>query len=145
MTEVQKVLIRAWVQREILGLARGKCKDAARRASEVFPFLEVRKGLYYAPWGRDQHWWCRCSTTNQIVDPTAGQFPCGSMFPESDNSYQDLTDLPDEYLQGFVPTGVCANCGRPAYRGEIFCCDACTAECIEDLNRGIRYALVEDE
>jgi hypothetical protein len=44
-----------------------------------------------------------------------------------------------------VSTGVCANCGRPAYRGEIFCCDACTAECIEDLNRGTRYVLVEDE
>lgn len=122
----------AWIEKHVKGDGYGKCVEVVKAMGVAFPELSVRFGFYFCAWGRREHWWLRCG--DRIIDPTGRQHPGGSLFPESDIGYEDLTNLDADELANKVPTGVCMNCGDPVYRGDTFCDDSCEAATIKYLN-----------
>jgi hypothetical protein len=127
-----------WINSNVGAFSRGACYDNAQAFVRQFPAYQLRKGFFHSVhWGPQQHWWTRHKTTNQIVDPTASQFPDGVPFPKTSSAYEDLTDLPDDQLLDKVPTGKCAYCAGPAYHHESFCSTECANACVAELNQGI--------
>jgi len=124
-----------WIEDTIEGDGYAQCEKVVTEMAEMFPELEARKGFYHdLIWGRRTHWWCRHRETGRIIDPTGLQHPTGSLFPESDGAYEDLTDLPDEELARRVPSGVCMDCGDPVYEGKTFCSTSCERATLAYLN-----------
>ena len=107
----------------------GKCEEVVLKMAQSFPELKPRRGWFYCmSWGRRGHWWL-LDPNGRIVDPTGKQHPTGSLFtePENQERYEDLTDKTDKEMAEIVPTGVCAECGDPVYRGASFCNNSCEA------------------
>lgn len=58
---------------------RGKCREFVEELVEKDPTLTAVRGHYICPmWGKQAHWWA-VNTSDQIVDPTAKQFPSKGM------------------------------------------------------------------
>ena len=55
---------------------RGKCKEYSEQLCKEDPTLKLVRGFYFCPiWNKEeQHWWC-VNEQNEIIDPTARQFP----------------------------------------------------------------------
>ena len=127
----------AWIREAIGdGNGYGKCKGLCEKMAQVFPELEVRKGLFHSlAWGDRQHFWLR-DRNGTIVDPAGKQHPDGSWFPENDAQYSDMTNMEDEEIMQVVPTGKCMDCGEPTYGGKSMCSEACERSYMAYLNGG---------
>jgi len=56
---------------------RGKCHEMSEALVKENPNLRLVRGFYYCPLRnrKVQHWWTQDTTTGEIIDPTAAQFP----------------------------------------------------------------------
>ena len=107
--------------------AHRQCAEATKKMVEDFPELKRVRGLasvkepYGLPPTRTPHWWC-VDRDNNIIDPTAHQYPTYIIkYEEADES------------QG-PPTGKCPNCGGLCYNARYTCSDKCEKEYIAYLN-----------
>jgi hypothetical protein len=119
---------RNWIEENVpdYDSAYGKCKDMCLKMMKEFPELTIHRGWYQDPIiGDREHWWLK-DEDNNIVDPTAHQFPTGGMF-----EYKDLTDVKE------IPTGRCPNCGGYIYNGGDLCSVDCETEYTMYLNSGM--------
>lgn len=90
---------RCWIE-EFVRTERllGNCKTACEKMKVAFPELRIALGhVHDAAWGKRGHFWC-VTPNNQIVDPTAAQFPALLSYEEWKPG--------DEVL-----VGKCMNCG----------------------------------
>lgn len=98
---------------------RGRCKELSEKLVSENTNLILIRGWYNDPqWGRQEHWWCKDSSTGKIIDPTVDQFP----FP-------GITAFYEEY-KGIV---VCESCGKElSEEGAIFYGNfsLCSHECV---------------
>lgn len=71
---------------------RGKCKEMSESFIANNPHLVLVRGYYICPmWGKQQHWWCKDPTNNEIYDLTVKQFPTagvGSEYIEFDGYFE---------------------------------------------------------
>jgi hypothetical protein len=99
----------------------GKCHEASIEMQEQFPHLRLVRGHYHdVMWGEREHWWLVDDDEN-IVDPTATQFPS-----KGSGHYYELPDDAKE------PLGKCMNCGEYCYENRNFCSDGCERACLRD-------------
>jgi hypothetical protein len=92
----------------------GKCKEATLEMQKVFPELKLVRGHYYCTiWGERMHFWL-VDENNEIVDPTARQFPTKGFCV-----YVPWNEGDPE------PTGICPNCGEYCYDSKTCCSEAC--------------------
>ena len=115
-----------WISENVGGTGYGKCADVTQAMADTFPELQRVRGHYYClTWGERAHWWLVDESGN-IVDPTARQFP----------SYGSGVYVP--WVDGKPePTGICANCGEPAFNGGTVCSDACGTAYVAFVNASI--------
>jgi len=85
---------------------------------KIFNELTAVRGHYYCPvWGKREHWWL-VDKDNEIIDPTAMQFPSKGL-----GIYEPFKEGSAE------PTGICMNCGEYCYEGRSSACsEVCDAE-----------------
>lgn len=102
--------------------AYGACASITRKMWEAFPFeLRRVRGFYYCTfWGRREHWWL-VDLNNNVVDPTASQFPSNGM-----GTYEELTD---EEVEKCCPVGKCPNCGNELYKDNEYGTEFCNEDC----------------
>jgi len=95
----------------------GKCKEISEKMKEEFLELTLVRGHYYClVWGERCHWWL-VDENNEIVDPTALQFPT-----KGNGIYIPWVEGTEE------PTGKCLNCSALVYKEKQFCCESCEEE-----------------
>jgi hypothetical protein len=86
--------------------AFGQCKKICEEMNKVFPELKLIRGHYFCPiWEERGHWWL-VNHNNDIIDPTAIQFPS-----KGEGLY-----IPWDESQA-EPTGKCPNCGELIFDG----------------------------
>ncbi len=97
----------------------GACREATRDMQKAFPELRRVRGHYHCwIWGVREHWWL--VDGDEIVDPTAAQFPS-----KGQGRYKEF--------EGQEPTGKCINCGKYYYNGEAVCQQSCYDEFVRSL------------
>lgn len=105
-----------WIAENVVELGYGECHHYAQKMAAAFPELTYVQGYYYCPlWGERMHGWC-IDPDNNVVDPTASQFP------SKGNGYYDIVKEED------APIGKCMECGNYIYTGSyssMFCCPEC--------------------
>jgi hypothetical protein len=104
----------------------GKCSAATLEMQKVFPELIRVRGHYYVPmWSQDrEHWWLK-TKDEEIVDPTAKQFPMGG-----------TADWYTEWEEGREePIGKCMNCGDEVFKSTGVGDCACSKKCHRKLLR----------
>lgn len=112
--------------------AYGECAAVTQAMADQFPELTRVRGHYYCfSWGERAHWWL--TDGEEIVDPTAKQFPS-----RGKGAYVPWVDGTPE------PTGICANCGEPAFNGDTVCSDACGNACCGHGNVESAYVVFDD-
>lgn len=105
----------------------GACAKATLEMQAAFPELTRVRGHYYCfSWGEREHWWL-VAPGDQIVDPTAAQFPSRGA-----GAYVAWAEGAKE------PTGQCPNCGDCCYDSRDLCSDSCEASYLAYLN-GCRF------
>jgi hypothetical protein len=108
---------RRWIADNVQGDGYGCCSEVTEAMAAAFPELTRVRGHYYCwVWGERTHWWLE-DTENNIVDPTAAQFP----------SKGSGTYVPSDETQA-EPTGRCPNCGGYVYDGSTCCSENCSIE-----------------
>ena len=101
----------------------GQCEVACDAMKLEFPELELIRGHYYcAVWGVREHWWLLTSS-GDIIDPTASQFPSGGI-----GYYEPWDEDAEE------PTGMCPNCGGYCYGWRSLCSEECERSYLAYLN-----------
>ena len=114
-----------WIDVNVM-VTYGQCKKITLQMQQAFPALELVRGYYYCTaWGERHHWWLK-TKDDDIVDPTAAQFPS-----KGHGVYIEHTDdMP-------VPTGKCLNCGDLIYgERDPFCSEHCERETVAYTNFG---------
>jgi hypothetical protein len=109
-----------WIKKRVPNFeaAYGQCKTVCKEMMKEFPGLSLVKGFYEDPIvGDRQHWWLK-TKDNEIIDPTAIQFPSVGMF----GGYREIAD--DDAL----PKGKCMNCGKISYFNSMACSEKCEKE-----------------
>ena len=102
--------------------AYGKCKEVTQKMQNVFPELTLIRGFYHCPiWKQRCHWWL-VDSQNNVIDPTARQFPSNGS-----GEYIRWNEKDKE------PTGKCINCGEYCYDGGTVCSDKCGREFVKSL------------
>lgn len=67
----------AWIALHVEGDGYGRCLDTSLAMQRAFPHLRLVRGQYYDySWGQRAHFWL-VDAGDEIVDPTAAQFPTG--------------------------------------------------------------------
>lgn len=116
-----------WIAANITKNPYGECHKYAKLMVESFPELKMVRGHYYcSTWGERGHWWC-VDQDNNIVDPTASQFPS-----EGNGIYVEWDETQKE------PTGLCLNCGEYTYNEQTFCCEDCEIATRAEFNSYLR-------
>lgn len=109
--------------------AYGACAEATLEMQTAFPeLIRVRGHFHDAIWGERQHWWLK-TKEEEIVDPTASQFPTKGVFGE----YEEWEEGREE------PIGKCMNCGDYVFastgKGDCACSEHCYNEIMLDFNK----------
>ncbi len=104
--------------------AYGKCAEATIEMKNRFPELKRVRGHYYCViWGERTHWWL-VDEENNIVDPTAIQFPT-----KGAGIYDEIDET------GPIPTGKCPNCSEYCYDNNYCCSESCHREYADYCSR----------
>lgn len=116
-----------WIEKNVQHYPLGSCRSHTEQMVKAFPELRVTRGFYYCPvWDRRGHWWC-VTPDNEIIDPTATQFPSKGIGEYEEVSEETLRRWVEE---GKYLTGKCPNCGDYCYREAVFCSEECEQEFI---------------
>lgn len=106
-------IYRKWIAENVTE-TYGTCAEVTEAMAAAFPELRRVRGHYYCPiWGERGHWWL-FAQDEQIVDPTAAQFPSGGL-----GEYVEWEEGSRE------PTGNCPQCGDLVYDGGTCCSENC--------------------
>ena len=103
-----------WIKSNVPDNCIGQCAEQTLRMAAAFPELKRIRGHYICPcWGKREHWWL-ITPENQVVDPTAKQFPS-----KGRGDYVPWDESKEE------PTGMCPQCGGYSYNGDTTCSETC--------------------
>lgn len=108
-----------WITENVTD-AYAKCAEYTLTMQQVFPELIRVRGHYDCPiWGSREHWWLVDPDSEEIVDPTASQFPSKGVGKEWYTPHEEGSR---------EPTGKCLNCGEYVYGISSTCNEFCHNE-----------------